>query len=600
MEDVDGGSTAGCAGTLSLSKSSFTCENIGLNEVILSATTINANTATCSSIVTVIDTFAPTAVCNNIDAYLDATGNVSITGEDLDGGSSDNCDALTFSLSQTDFTCDDVGANSVTLIVSDAGGNTSTCIATVNVIDNIAPTARCKNRTISLEDNGLETISASAIDNNSWDACGIRSISIKPNSFSKSDIGVNTVVLTVVDNSGNVSTCKSTVTVIDITPPSVVCNTADFVIVSNGQYEFTQADIDALAAGTSDNVNAFADLVISVEPMVLTCDNVGGTTVTVYASDEAGNTDSCTVQVGVTALSAELGLDSIQDVMVDEDTTLIVSLTGITGNVCTAENPILTASSDNSDLINSLTVNYTSGNTNATIDVDLLANESGTATITVVLEDGNGNEVAESFILTVKPVNDSPVLVTELQDMEMKTNETLTLELSKVLGVLFDDVDDSTLVYSLTFDGGELPVWVTAMEDDNAITLGFEPLLSDTGCYNIVVEAQDMMGEIASASFKLCVSPVIVGINDLDETLFEVTMYPNPTKGQVTIKHEIAFAREVEVAVMNIAGSEVFRKKYFSSDPIQFDLSDEVSGMYIVNIKIDEHHFIRKLILDRK
>jgi hypothetical protein len=89
-------------------------------------------------------------------------------------------------------------------------------------------------------------------------------------------------------------------------------------------------------------------------------------------------------------------------------------------------------------------------------------------------------------------------------------------------------------------------------------------------------------------------------IPDLGGDAFEVTMYPNPTKGLVTVKHEAAFAQEVEIAVMNIAGSEVFRKKYRSSDPIRFDLSDKVSGMYIINIEIDNQRFIKKLILDRK
>lgn len=54
----------------------------------------------------------PTAVCQNINVYLDGSGNASITGADLDGGSTDDCitGSLTFSASQTAFTCADVSA----------------------------------------------------------------------------------------------------------------------------------------------------------------------------------------------------------------------------------------------------------------------------------------------------------------------------------------------------------------------------------------------------------------------------------------------------------------------------------------------------------
>jgi hypothetical protein len=55
-------------------------------------------------------TTPPTAVCQNIDIYLDAAGNASIAASDLDGGSIDNCGTagLTFTASQTTFTCVDV------------------------------------------------------------------------------------------------------------------------------------------------------------------------------------------------------------------------------------------------------------------------------------------------------------------------------------------------------------------------------------------------------------------------------------------------------------------------------------------------------------
>ncbi|MDE5420545.1 hypothetical protein L3049_21345, partial [Labilibaculum sp. DW002] len=93
---------------------------------------------TDKSNVTVEDITDPIAVCQNITIQLDATGNVSIAANQIDNGSSDNCTSaasLTLSLDKTNFTCADLGANTVVLTVADASANVSTCNATVTVED---------------------------------------------------------------------------------------------------------------------------------------------------------------------------------------------------------------------------------------------------------------------------------------------------------------------------------------------------------------------------------------------------------------------------------------------------------------------------------
>ena len=69
----------------------------------------------------------------------------------MDNGSSDNCGIATTTLSKTDFDCTNVGANTVTLTVTDDNGNVSTCTATITVQDNVNPTAICQNLTVQLD-----------------------------------------------------------------------------------------------------------------------------------------------------------------------------------------------------------------------------------------------------------------------------------------------------------------------------------------------------------------------------------------------------------------------------------------------------------------
>ncbi|NIJ44601.1 hypothetical protein FHR24_001040 [Wenyingzhuangia heitensis] len=81
---------------------------------------------------------APVANCQNITVNLDSGGNATITPSQINNNSIDTEDdnnsiPLNYSLNKTTFNCDDLGANTVTLTVTDSAGLTDTCTATVTV-----------------------------------------------------------------------------------------------------------------------------------------------------------------------------------------------------------------------------------------------------------------------------------------------------------------------------------------------------------------------------------------------------------------------------------------------------------------------------------
>ena len=106
---------------------------VGINTVEFTATDVNGNSSVCSFTITITDNEAPMAVCQDITIQLDEFGDATITPADIDGGSSDNCAIDTITASQTVFDCSDVGANNITLTVTDIYGNVATCIAVVTV-----------------------------------------------------------------------------------------------------------------------------------------------------------------------------------------------------------------------------------------------------------------------------------------------------------------------------------------------------------------------------------------------------------------------------------------------------------------------------------
>ncbi len=90
----------------------------------------------------IVDNVPPTAICKNISVTPNVgTGSVTITGADVDNGSTDNAGIATLTVSPSTFTCANVGTPvTVTLTVTDTSGNTATCTSTVTVLPNTTST----------------------------------------------------------------------------------------------------------------------------------------------------------------------------------------------------------------------------------------------------------------------------------------------------------------------------------------------------------------------------------------------------------------------------------------------------------------------------
>lgn len=113
------------------------------------------NIDSCSSFVYILDTLAPTPICTNVTLYLDSNLQAQLIATTLDNGSTDNCGISSISISQSSFSCNDIGINNVSLIIRDLAGNTDSCIAQVTVIDTSSIRVTCTNAADSLTGNGF-------------------------------------------------------------------------------------------------------------------------------------------------------------------------------------------------------------------------------------------------------------------------------------------------------------------------------------------------------------------------------------------------------------------------------------------------------------
>ncbi|WP_159092214.1 HYR domain-containing protein, partial [Aquimarina sp. Aq107] len=486
-EDINNGSSDACgAVSLAISETTFDCTNLGTNTVTLTVTDLAGNSNTCDAIVTILDDIDPVAVCQNITVDLDATGNVSITGLDIDNGSFDNCqDSLVRTLSKNDFDCNDVGANTVTLTITDTTGNSDTCTAIVTVEDNVPPIALAQDITINLDNIGNAAITPADIDNGSSDSCGIASITLDITDFDCSNLGANpatnTVTLTVTDVNNNVSTATALVTVEDDIAPIITCIASQIVGTDSDKcgYEHSGTAWDATASDGCITINDLTyalsgDTILADNPTNTSLNgqlfNTGITTVTWTAIDGSGVSSQCSYTVTVNDTTPPIAIG--QDISIQLDASGTVSITA---------NDINNGSSDNCG-IQSLVIDKT----------DFTCADFGTNTVTLTVTDTSGNITTDNVIVTVQDTINPVVSCTPIT-IQLDANGTYNLSNIDVDSIAFGSSDNcpnfTASVSPNTFSCAEI--------GDNTVTLTITDIAGNTNSCTTTITVQDITPPIA-------------------------------------------------------------------------------------------------------
>jgi hypothetical protein len=279
--------------TLTLSQSAFVCAEVGANTEILTVTDVNGNSSTCSTTITVEDNVAPVAICQNITVQLDVNGSATITASQINNASTDACGIAGLAVNTTTFTCANINNNTVILTVTDVNGNSSTCSATVNIDDNVAPIATCQNVTVQLNGSGTGSATAAAVNNGSTDNCAIATLTLSQSAFVCAEVGANTEILTVTDVNGNSSTCSTTITVEDNVAPNAICQNITVQLNNTGNGSTTAA---AVNNGSTDACGIQS---LTLSQTAFVCAEVGANTEVLTVTDVNGNSSTCSTTITV-------------------------------------------------------------------------------------------------------------------------------------------------------------------------------------------------------------------------------------------------------------------------------------------------------------
>ena len=468
----------------------FDCDDAGMTfPRTMVSTDPSGNTGSCDYNVTVEDNMAPVITCEDITVELDANGEYMMDNDEALLTISDNCDFNgPFTVGGPTarmFDCDDAGmAFPRTMVSTDPSGNTGSCDYNVTVEDNVAPDAICQDITVQLDASGSASIMAADVDGGSTDACGIASLSVAPNTFGCSDVGGNTVTLTVEDTNGNTSKCTSTVTVEDNVAPDAICQDITVQLDASGSASIMAADVD----GGSTDACGIASL--SVAPNTFGCGDVGGNTVTLTVEDTNGNTSKCTSTVTVE--------DNVAPDAICQDITVQLDASG-SASIMAAD---VDGGSTDACGIASLSV---APNTFGCGDV-------GGNTVTLTVEDTNGNTSKCTSTVTVED-NVAPDAI--CQDI------TVQLDASGSASIMASDVDGGSTdacgiaglsVTPNTFGCGDV--------GGNTVTLTVEDTNGNTSTCTSTVTVEDNIAPTA-----VCLSTTVELQPDGTYTLQEADVF---------------------------------------------------------------------------
>ncbi len=127
-------------------------------------------------------------------------------------------------------------------------------------------------------------------------------------------VGVSTIEFTATDAAGNESICIFTITVTDEEAPVLTCPTDQTIVLDAGITQYMLPDYFATGDATAVDNCTDPVTVTSQDPVAGTLLEEGTTTVTITATDDAGNEQTCSIEItveltlGVADVSLENGI----------------------------------------------------------------------------------------------------------------------------------------------------------------------------------------------------------------------------------------------------------------------------------------------------
>ena len=443
--DIDNGSSDNCNFALSLDITSFDCDDLGANTVVLTAIDSSGNTHSATATVTVVDNISPSLLSNDISLYLDSTGIVEFDTTAVYEAFNDNCDA-TFNFTPQVFDCGDVGAHLSSVSGTDEAGNTTSIDFIINVKDSLSPWISLFTDTVLLNASGQGTLDTAAVIDYIRDNCGIQTIVFSDLDFSASNLGLNTITVSVTDENNNQSVALTDIWVIDPLPPNVKAKDLVLPLDASGQADLTVSQVDN---GSTDNIG-FDTLYIDASGY--DCSDLGDHWVVLTGVDRSGNSDTAWSKVTV-----------VDNMKPDVDAVNTTVYLDSSGSATLSFQDVDNGSTDNCGI----DTTYLSKETFGCGDV-------GTSSAIAYAKDSSGNRGSSVFLVTVVDTM-APSVAVFSDTVELGATGVGTLDTTAVLDYIRENcsvnsIGFSQLSYTVS-DLGQNTLTVTVKDVHNNTTV---------------------------------------------------------------------------------------------------------------------------------
>jgi hypothetical protein len=191
-----------------------TLSNVPAGAYTVQVTDLNGCQSTTSVALVASDSELPSVSVQNATLALNSNGTVQVTLGALNTQFGDNCGIAGTSLSPQTFSCEQLGPQTVTVVVTDLSGNTASATATVMVVDITAPVLTCpENIQVCAYDNIVEYAAPVAEDNCLLFGAGEWNLASGLPSGAEFPTGLTNVIYTYTDAGGNTGSCSFNVNV---------------------------------------------------------------------------------------------------------------------------------------------------------------------------------------------------------------------------------------------------------------------------------------------------------------------------------------------------------------------------------------------------
>ncbi|MEZ4948539.1 MAG: HYR domain-containing protein [Saprospiraceae bacterium] len=204
------GGTAGYNFLWSNGQTGQMATDLGIGVHTIEITDNNGCIATQTIEITAKDEIAPVLELHTAEISLDENGMAALDISMVDKGSYDNCSQVQLTLDQSNFTCDDLGTQTITVTGTDDSNNTNTATVNIQIIDKIAPTLTCPENITRSDCPDIIVFDFPEAEDN----CSVESVEIiqGPQPGSSFPKGTTIITFEAKDQSGNSATCSMEIT----------------------------------------------------------------------------------------------------------------------------------------------------------------------------------------------------------------------------------------------------------------------------------------------------------------------------------------------------------------------------------------------------